>query len=656
MPARAPGQPRPPISQVSFLDDLQRYGAGILGTFDQASRAGSRGPLAPFAEDLERFYTGIDPATGRESPGLSPLWRRELQAGELQDIEASEGFVYDVGEIPPQGEYEFTTPRSMPIMDIVLPVPKGALGAGPALFSNAAKAIGKAKFKKGSAQQYLALPGLNKEEMEVTGLADWLAQHPGKSIDRGEVLEYMAQTEVRVVEVMKGGGDYVPGHVLPNTFEASDGLFYLRTMDGRELREHGGFSSYDEALEASEKLNEGPAPTKFSTWQLPGGENYRELLLTLPARQTGIKLPEHLRRNNFAREHGLNPDRVIQDASPEGQQWQAAIAKWRESQPKDFTAGHYDEPNVLAHIRMNDRVDAEGRKVLFIEEIQSDWHQAGRDKGYAGSKRDGQVQQDPNQLTDPDGVPIGGAWQILWGDGNHMGGFASRVEAEQALERYAGEGLVPDAPFKGYGWEKLAMKRAIRYAAENGYDRVAWTTGAQQVERYKEALRSKVDRIEWTKTDEGVHIKGYKGKLDPDVTNADMSDMMDWEGWDTITDDGIVTFTDGSSVGYGSRQAAEIELERSFLGHQPSRQEVEVVNTVEKENAVSDAIGKSMADKIKNDPAQSGVIEGDDITIDKTGMAAMYDKRMRNYANAIGKKYGAIAGRGEIWALHWLLI
>ena len=33
-------------------------------------------------------------------------------------------------------------------------------------------------------------------------------------------------------------------------------------------------------------------------------------------------------------------------------------------------------------MRVNDRVDADGKKMLLIEEIQSDWHQAGREKGY----------------------------------------------------------------------------------------------------------------------------------------------------------------------------------------------------------------------------------------------------------------------------------
>lgn len=34
------------------------------------------------------------------------------------------------------------------------------------------------------------------------------------------------------------------------------------------------------------------------------------------------------------------------------------------------------------HMRFNDRTDVEGKKTLFIEEFQSDWHQQGSEKGY----------------------------------------------------------------------------------------------------------------------------------------------------------------------------------------------------------------------------------------------------------------------------------
>ncbi len=46
---------------------------------------------------------------------------------------------------------------------------------------------------------------------------------------------------------------------------------------------------------------------------------------------------------------------------------------------KPYYSSHWDEKNILAHIRFNERTDAGGKRVLFIEEIQSDWQQAYRD-------------------------------------------------------------------------------------------------------------------------------------------------------------------------------------------------------------------------------------------------------------------------------------
>jgi non-ribosomal peptide synthetase component E (peptide arylation enzyme) len=50
----------------------------------------------------------------------------------------------------------------------------------------------------------------------------------------------------------------------------------------------------------------------------------------------------------------------------------------------------------------------------------------------------------------------------------------------------------PDAPFKST-WHELALKRILRYAAEKGYDRIAWTTGEQQAARYD--LSKHVDQV-----------------------------------------------------------------------------------------------------------------------------------------------------------------
>ena len=51
-------------------------------------------------------------------------------------------------------------------------------------------------------------------------------------------------------------------------------------------------------------------------------------------------------------------------------------------------------------------------------------------------------------------------------------------EAVNALDGLSGDG-VARAPWEK-SWSQLVMKRMTRYAADNGYDKVAWINGNQQ--------------------------------------------------------------------------------------------------------------------------------------------------------------------------------
>jgi hypothetical protein len=111
-----------------------------------------------------------------------------------------------------------------------------------------------------------------------------------------------------------------------------------------------------------------------------------------------------------------------------------------------YEAPHFGEENtnLLAHTRYTDRIDRDGFRTLFIEEMQSDWHQTGQKEGYAGK-----------DIVDP-----------------KMANLQDKSVAG-----------VPDAPFKT-SWPDLTFKRMMRYAADNGFQRIAWTNGDQQVARY----------------------------------------------------------------------------------------------------------------------------------------------------------------------------
>ena len=172
------------------------------------------------------------------------------------------------------------------------------------------------------------------------------------------------------------------------------------------------------------------APTKFSKYVLPGGENYREVLLTMP------------------REDG-----------------------------QEFKSSHFDEENILAHTRLTDRVDENGDKVLFVEEIQSDWHQAGREKGYKESLPGQENFNSFLKRKYPE--KINDAFSLWQNKSNEIYKEWSDLQDKIMSNQQA----VPDAPFRK-SWHEFTFKKILMEAAQKGYKKVAWTTGDQQAERY----------------------------------------------------------------------------------------------------------------------------------------------------------------------------
>ena len=343
---------------------------------------------------------------------------------------------------------------------------------------------------KGTGSQYLAqiekTAGVKPEEIQWTGLDEFLKSKP--NVTKQEVRDYLAANRVDLQEVRLGQGTV-------KTFEqwaADQGFGPDAIRDfGPTLR-----NSYEAFKEnASQKIG----AAKFSQYTLPGGENYREILLTLPERE-----PQNL--NDIAQ--GMFGKRFSDLGDSEANR--VVLAEQAQKRGENFRSSHFDQPNILAHMRVNDRV-VDGKKTLFIEEVQSDWHQAGRKKGY-GSKT---------------------TYDIMAPDGTWYNQLSDRALAEQQAKEIGGVvqektlAGVPDAPFKTT-WHELALKRAIQEASEKGYDRIAFTTGKTQAERYD--LSKQIDRIAITKTGGVWSVNAWKDgtkAITKDAsTDADLANLV----------------------------------------------------------------------------------------------------------------------------------
>ena len=346
----------------------------------------------------------------------------------------------------------------------------------------------------------------------------------------------------------------------------------------------------------------GQGLTKFSTYTLPGGENYREVLLRLPAKtgaETNTARYEEL--NNIAARRNLTDSESDEMLAIE----QAEFSGISGTAGEDFVGGHYDEKNVLAHMRLNDRTGPDGEKILFVEEIQSDWHQKGRKQGY---RREGSElnegysirQLAPEELeADETGMnSISDTWFALI---NPEGKIVRKTSSrEQAIElHHLNEGNpstkgVPDAPLKKT-WHEMAFRRIARMAAEEGYDAIAWTPGKLQAERYD--LSTRISEISY----------------DPDTKKL-------------------------------------FAYEKD--GYSP------VISEIVSEDKLADHIGKEAAERLlattrKTIPTDKGdtsqhILKGADLEIGGEGMKGFYDKMLKTYADKWGKKFGAKVGVTDV--------
>lgn len=374
---------------------------------------------------------------------------------------------------------------------------EGARG-GPKLYSALHESIVDLPTKTATVQGWKdAIKGLvNKglvkaDEVEWSGINDWLDLQEGK-VSKEQVVEYLKNNGVQVEEVVLSGASW-----------------------------------WDSVGDAA----------KFERLTLPGGENYRELLLMLPLTKSNAEgraekerlYKEADRLEQQALLDGMN-GRVDQEETfrrmvqvRELRYRGNAAEKAGGTESLKYLSSHWEQPNVLAHIRVNDRTDADGNKVLFVEEIQSDWGQAGKKEGFAGSKMRYELYKS------------GTGWDIYWADGRYdriPGGTESeaRAEADAAAATIAKGGRRPPvAPFvtKTEGWLNLALKRIMSMAVEGGYDKVAFVNGQQSADRYD--LSKRVDFISYEPTARGYYINVIadgENIKNGDFTKGELEDIV----------------------------------------------------------------------------------------------------------------------------------
>jgi hypothetical protein len=352
----------------------------------------------------------------------------------------------------------------------------------PTFYSYMGKVVDEIKLEKmstGGVVPYLKGKGVKNEEIKWSGIETFLEGK--KSVTKAELQEFVAGSQLQIEEemsdtesfdIVQDGIDYIVKDKKGNILDKWE---WTQAPDDPDLQ---GWMSEGKGdiVSSLEELREytsdwyGSDSTRWSQYRLDGGTNYRELV---------FKMPNSSYNNRAMKAH------------------------WGQ-----------DVEGVLAHARVQDMTTADGKKMLFIEELQSDWHNEGHQKGYVTKEyedavevydklaedyankrrafnkyvRSGEFRSDPDEVSKK---------KFDWLRRKMDEAEKRMQDADRDINslKEKGMGDVPDAPFQNT-YHEYVIKRLLRMAAEEGYDSIGWTPSHIQSERWSEEF-AEAYRIEY---------------------------------------------------------------------------------------------------------------------------------------------------------------
>jgi len=347
-----------------------------------------------------------------------------------------------------------------------------------------------------------------------------------------------------------------------------DSGYSIKTPNGRYLDLSNGHGLYDisdvESALAQHHMEEGNLDlhndgAKYEDYTLPGPyKEYREVLTTYPTQPPVIK---QVSGGYWVASDGPGSEPIIENSKEE------AIERWRRSRSaNNFTSSHYDQPNILGHLRLNDR-NINGKRTLMIEEVQSDWHQAGRKKGYNTPEVRQRIVDERQKLLDQkkhyEELAKPYTDQGKDAPSDILDGWNSASNKLQELQNVENgmRNAVPDAPFKK-NWHEMLMKQALDIAAKGDYEGVAFTTGKQQAARY--GLSKHLNELSYNP--ETKQLWAYKeGNQSPVVSKklepSELEDYLGKEVTDKLLSQKLTSYTsDKGEVMHHQLKGQELEV------------------------------------------------------------------------------------------------
>ncbi len=275
--------------------------------------------------------------------------------------------------------------------------------------------------------------GLRREELEWARLPEFLDAHDEGRVDREALLDAIDLD--RIVPRLSNELECESDPHLPFTEQAQRIPAYQLRMAGYSLADDDVGVVRLQCVEPHYRvgvIRPGGRSLEAKHWFVlgPYGKPLHDDVRGTPlfsGREAAVRAAEiHARRSHRLRP-GVDYSRTYEYMSLYGgedyREWLVTLPDYHRSH---FTA-HYHERNILLHIRTKIRESVDGTRVLFVEELQSDWH--------------------------------------------------------QALARHGSRVGIPPAPFRRE-WAALGLKLMLMHVVDQGLDGIAWADAAVHELRY----------------------------------------------------------------------------------------------------------------------------------------------------------------------------
>jgi hypothetical protein len=398
------------------------------------------------------------------------------------------------------------------------------------LYSHAAEMVAQLPQAKGTPQQMEAMLrkyGVKPDELKHSGFTDAFGNRP--SVTKDELAAHFENELPALQETMLGGE---ASRLRQLQLEIEQQRTIAQDLELQNLQTG--------AWGRNEGLN---SPTKFSEYTVPGGENYRELLLRLPRAARNFhgdhwddpNVAAHLRMadrtvpttppedigRNIALKYGLERGAPLAPESMGSGILDMAVKRgWVTPQE----AATYGRHRGFRHTGMEHAPGAE-QKLLHLEELQSDWGQAGRKHGFSsGLSSEEQMEQALLLARNRE------LYERMRANADNDAAYnAAADERRSVMERLGVLAVeprgVPNAPYIGNtnSWTDLGLKRALTEAARGGQDKLIWTPGAAQAERY--GLSKYVQEIHHMPNSDGTYNIAVVSKNGDEVSIPNSSRM-----------------------------------------------------------------------------------------------------------------------------------